>query len=480
MRTWTLFLTVVFALVGAAFGSVIGLTDLVPNVPHKQPPLEYPLPHHIPKYAGGVSLRFAMVHDVLHERYPRHGTGYYEARNQLVRAQMKKPVDPNDPRSSMNVYFALNDDLGAGLDYLKQDDKAVEVLKDKLSKQETLGYTGRQLYTSYANLGTFLIHGNFAKAMRGDAAAKEGVREGLAFIHKSMEVNPEAHFGREIWQAVTAEFLLAALEKPGLLLQYDIVGNRLDRQVNPTQERSLKDAEKYGLFGANRDVTDLLNLKAPQDLRYRLRYQYIKHVGAEEGWNESVATSHRAPVPFDEPTLGIIGMWRLGGGANPHFALALGEIMMRVGQRYIAWCAYERAIMLAERFWPNPNIQARFVEHCLNRQAIIEDGFPPSEVKELRPRFTAELAYGQGYQKAYQDFEAKRIKQGATLDDSSFYDAFFAQHGQIASALGEADKFVVKPTWQPRLNMPSVVLFAGVFAFAGACILRLIYWLKRR
>ena len=30
----------------------------------------FPLPHHFPRYPGGVSLRFAMAHDVIHERYP--------------------------------------------------------------------------------------------------------------------------------------------------------------------------------------------------------------------------------------------------------------------------------------------------------------------------------------------------------------------------------------------------------------------------
>ena len=32
-----------------------------------------PLPHHVPQYRGGLSLRFAMVQDVIHERFPKHG-----------------------------------------------------------------------------------------------------------------------------------------------------------------------------------------------------------------------------------------------------------------------------------------------------------------------------------------------------------------------------------------------------------------------
>ena len=126
------------------------------------------------------------------------------------------------------------------MDALKNDDEAVRVLRDKLRLQESLEQSGRPLYTTYANLGTFLIHGAFPKAVGGDAAAKEQVREGLAFLHKSIEVNPAAHFGREIWQAVAAEFLLAALENPGILLRFDMVGNRLDQDFDPSQERSFQ------------------------------------------------------------------------------------------------------------------------------------------------------------------------------------------------------------------------------------------------
>src|SRR5262249_22713689 len=159
-------------------------------------------------------LRFAMVHDVLHERYPRHGEAYYQERNRLCREQMNKPAPAIPHAKPDDAYLALFDDLGAGLDFLKQHDEAVHVLRGKLRLQQAARFTGRQLYTTYANLGTFLIHGNFRATQAGDPAAKERLREGLSFIHKSIEVNPEAHFGRELWQAVTAEFMLAVMEKP--------------------------------------------------------------------------------------------------------------------------------------------------------------------------------------------------------------------------------------------------------------------------
>ena len=116
-----------------------------------------------------------------------------------------------DAPEALETRFALLDDLGAGLDHLGEHDEAVRVLRDKLHQQEAHGDSGRKLYTTYANLGTFLIHASFGPAQRGDAAAKRRLREGLGLIRKAIEVNPHAHFDREIWQAVAATWRLSAL-----------------------------------------------------------------------------------------------------------------------------------------------------------------------------------------------------------------------------------------------------------------------------
>src|SRR5262249_17769752 len=94
---------------------------------------------------------------------------------------------------------------------------------------EKRGLTGRDLYTTYANLGALVLHANLAKAIDGDPKAKAGAREGLSIVRQSVRVNPEAHFGREEWQIVNGEFLLAASEDPRLLAKFDFIGNRIDR-----------------------------------------------------------------------------------------------------------------------------------------------------------------------------------------------------------------------------------------------------------
>lgn len=435
----------------------------------------WPLPHQIPKDPGGISLRFAMVHDVLHERYARHGPAYYRERNRQARQEVEemraKGVPEKGPRDR---YFALLDDLGVGLDSLGDHDEAAAVLHDKLRRQEAAGLRGRDLYTTYANLGTFLIHGNVGAAEHGDTAARDRLREGLGVIEKAIAVNPQAHFGREVWQAVAVEFLLAALDDPSLLLRYDMIGDCLDRVVDPDSRRCYYPA-RWTPSQRSRAQSYLAHPsgKTPTELR-----EAITRVGAEEGWVSAVKGSLREPTAFDEPVLGIIGMWRLGGGANPHFALALGEIMLRIGQRYIAWCAYERALRMADRFWPDPAIVRRFVQHCRSRQVLIESQLPREERDRLKTTFDAELANGLLYQAAYQRYEAERIAADAPLDDPHFYDAFRSAYGPIATPSGKEEQYLAKPNLEVSFSLPSVLLFAGAFALATALFLR--RWAVRR
>ncbi|MEJ7592087.1 MAG: hypothetical protein WKF77_11095 [Planctomycetaceae bacterium] len=147
-----------------------------------------PLPHHVPQFRGGVSLRFAMVQDVLHERFPKHGTNWYEARNRRTQELLSQQPE-NDP-----ARWPLIDDLAVAFDRLGQPEKAIPLLRGKLAQQESAGIVGeRDLYTSYANLGTMLIHANMGKARTGDAAAMQMVDEGKHLIQKSVEVNPVCH-----------------------------------------------------------------------------------------------------------------------------------------------------------------------------------------------------------------------------------------------------------------------------------------------
>jgi hypothetical protein len=467
------------AFTGLLVGIMVGpaMSRILPLVPREAArPEALPLPHHVPTHPGGVSLRFAMVHDVIHERFPRHGTAYYQERNRRANEALKELKAHSTPDGKApEKYFPLIDDLAVGLEFTGKHEEAITLMRDKLKQQEKLGLKGRDLYSTYANLGTFLILGPFRKVRPGSEEDKLILKEGLDDIKKAIAVYPQSHFGREIWQAVIIEYMIALLDNPGLLLRFDMIGDRVDREVNPGPNRSVTHIERFLAVGGGRELALAVERESLQPRPVQVT-SCITKVGAEEGWSEAVKSSQPVPAPFDEPALGIVGMWRLGGGAHPIFAKALGEIMMRVGQRYIAWCAYERAIRLVGHVWPDPKIQEKFAEQCRRRQALIEGQLPRAEVADLRPRFEEELAYGQKYQEDYQLYEARSIAAGKSLDDPHFYDQFNAEHEPIASPVGAADVLLVEPHtfFKFRVPLASMILYAGLFAFGTACLLRVV------
>ena len=83
---------------------------------------------------------------------------------------------------------ALADDLAAAYDKTGRDDKAIAVTLDVERKSP-----GR--YETAANLGTFYIHSG-------------RYEDGLKQIERAIQINPNAHFGREVYQKLLMEYLL--------------------------------------------------------------------------------------------------------------------------------------------------------------------------------------------------------------------------------------------------------------------------------
>jgi len=429
-----------------------------------------PLPHHIPPTADGASFRFAMVHDVIHERYPRHGPAYYEERERLARENLAVL-----PRDSVTAH-ALTDDIAVGFDRRGRTDEAIALMRDKLKRQQVLGLEGKDLYSTYANLGEFLVHANLWEMCRGDVVARDGVLEGRDFIEKSLHVNPNAHFGRENWQLIALAFLLEAGARPELIRKYDLIGNRLDRAVQ-FRERALP------VWWGDADIESDADIGRPYMPRWAENVHTRQRFGGrslaetdEESRNKSItpvggeAKSGRRG-PFDEPCLWLIGEWRQGQGPNPHAALCLGEIMTRVGQRYLAWNCFERASRMAEQFWPTAGSQEFLRDHCRGRQEEIEKSLPAAEVAALRSRFESELAFGQNYQRDFQVYTEDNIRAGGNVNDAHFFDAFHAARGPIASKVGPEEWYAGEPGGFERSKASFVAFWVWGLLTGGACLL---------
>jgi hypothetical protein len=89
----------------------------------------------------------------------------------------------------------LIDDLAVSYIKLDQNEKAIQILLKQLQNDSLR-------YETLANLGTAYIH-HFK------------FKKGLTFINKAIEINPEAHFGREKYQKYVVEYLIEKKYKKG-------------------------------------------------------------------------------------------------------------------------------------------------------------------------------------------------------------------------------------------------------------------------
>lgn len=472
-------------------------------------PASVPEPYVVPKLPGGTALSVAMVHDVLHERYVRPGPAYYRERNRLLQAAMER----HDAEKHGELeYLAYLNDLAVGQYALAEHETAVETLNRKRSLQRTtenqwqakskLSGEGQaasrgaialspdelELYRTYANFGTFLILDSLREGLADNDASRQKLIAGTDLIREAIALNAESHFGREKWQLVILEFLLAVSKNPALLLEFDMIGNRLDAEPSANAsphapgwvDRWQAAAKSGSLIQELREATPGPDV---MELRREIRRQWITRVGAEQGWMDAVPSVHREPAPFDEPTLAIVGMWMIGGGPNPHFALCLGGVMERVGQNRLAWQAYRRAEEMADGVWPDEVIRQGFVSHCRSRRARLEkklaaeEGAPTPEQtgKSLARKFEEELELGRQYQRAYHEFETSRIAEAAPLNSENFYAPFYERYGRIATPVGKTD-FVPIPTdgGAPEPRTAWIVFCAGLASLPAGL------WLVRR
>lgn len=404
-----------------------------------------PAPWLIPKNANGSALRMAMIHDVLHERFLVHGPAWFEHRH-VKTARLLAEYD-DGTKAKDQRYFDLLDDYAVDFDRLGRPAEGVPILRSKLDLQQPLGSDGirpppkGEFYTTYANLGTLLAHVHLKGALAKDPAALAGLKEGLSFIEQSMAVNPDAHFGREVWQAVALRYLLHAIDHPAVMTQVDIVGLRWDelgRHSLPTNrlDRSglkalVESGEFQRLAFGPRSADD-------DKLVARFREAIPRVESRHQAFIEHCLPPNSGPITFDQPALALVGIWTLGSGANPHFALAFAHLMEGLDQPDIAWNAYERAGEMASRFWPEPAIQKALSDHCREQQTILERRLKTDRAV-LRKRHRAELAFGRAEQQAYQGYETEHIAAGRDPDAADFYENFIRSHSPIASDPGNAD-----------------------------------------
>ena len=138
---------------------------------------------------------------VISGRFPRNPPLYYQKRIERERANLA-----NNPRQ-----FGLYDDIGVALDKLGRDDEALQTMARKRALSPAFNPNDKAnreaWYRYFANTSTFRAH-RFLKA----GAPKEKLDEmkvARAQIKRAIQIKPDAHFGRERYQLMAMDWIIA-------------------------------------------------------------------------------------------------------------------------------------------------------------------------------------------------------------------------------------------------------------------------------
>jgi tetratricopeptide (TPR) repeat protein len=162
-------------------------------------------------------------------RFERNPPMYYQMRLDRVREELR-----HDP-----TRIDLYDDAGVAAARLGKFDEAIQWMAKKKAAMKPLNMkdqTSRdEWYRYYSNLGTFVSYDVFVKSKAPDHLAR--LKRAVALLNSGLEINPNAHFGREKFQLFLVEWALKVnTEKDpnslaGIVLNDDPVGKRVENAI---------------------------------------------------------------------------------------------------------------------------------------------------------------------------------------------------------------------------------------------------------
>ena len=222
--------------------------------------------------------RFPDAHELIVGQFTRHSNVYYLWR---IEDRCKVKIEDRTP--------AQYDDIAVAYDKIGQSEKAIQTIHDKIKR-----WPDQLEYESQANLGTFYIHNG-------------QYEQGVKHIAKAIEINPEAHFGREIYQQLLVEYII--------------------------QQKQLENGDKLPM---NQE-------------EFRLGYRLSFSTFVQKQLNFKEGTEHQE---FQKAVKGILGMMRFGHYDSPYLLEALGDLLLSGGypndSKLLAARAYLKASYAVE------------------------------------------------------------------------------------------------------------------------------------
>jgi hypothetical protein len=147
---------------------------------------------------------FPSVIEVASGRFPRNPPLYYEMRLERRLEDLRHSLD------DLEAY----DDVAVALDRLGRSAQAIEWIERKRARLEQMPddpRTKEHWYRYHANAGTFWAHRWMQEPHRDRRL--DWLREGERHIARAIEINPDAHFGRERVQLGAMRWILRARDQ---------------------------------------------------------------------------------------------------------------------------------------------------------------------------------------------------------------------------------------------------------------------------
>ena len=374
--------------------------------------------------------KFPSALELIAGKFPRHSPAFYQWRIEDRQAKL----DSGDDQAS---YY---DDIAVAHDKLRQDDQAIEWMHKKAAK---FNDSVDNRYKTAANLGTFYLH-------------SRQLDKGIEQLELAIQINPNAHFGRERYQLYLAKYIKLRLANGHLSDGQLMLPLRYDN-ITPV-----------GYF----QVSDLES-DSSQDIQHDHPHKKVRHFGAAVVYFDDGTYRQIDKKQTADAVTGILGMMRFGHYDSPVLLECLGDLLSETSSvnQNSAYTIAARAYMRAADLLPQEDEVSRDRYHELvNRVMHFKEN---QDQKDIRRYLELELAEANEYYRQIVADEELWISQNADVE-ALFQAKYYASSDDQVRLSSHAD---LKPVinWANTFTEVGVFVAIVLLLFASICL----YFLRR-
>ena len=362
--------------------------------------------------------KFPSALELIAGKFPRHSPAFYQWRIEDRQAKLES----GDDQAS---YY---DDIAVAHDKLRQDDQAIEWMHKKAAK---FNDSVDNRYKTAANLGTFYLH-------------SRQLDKGIEQLELAIQINPNAHFGRERYQLYLAKYIKLRLANGHLSDGQLILPLRYDH-----------------------------NHDSSQDIQQDHPHKQVRDFGVAVVYFDDGTFRRIDEKQTADAVTGILGMMRFGHYDSPVLLECLGDLLSETSSvnQNSAYTIAARAYMRAADLLPQEDEVSRDKYHELvNRVMHFKEN---QDQKDIRHFLKLELAEANEYYRQIVADEELWISQNADVE-ALFQAKYYASSDDQVRLNNHADL-------KPVINRVNTFAEVGVFVaialllFASICL----YFLRR-